>query len=78
VDVVGVAWNGSEGEFQTFIDRHGLTFPQISDDDGNVYDRFGIPIQPALVVIDAAGEVQTLSGSVDVELLDRVFEDATT
>lgn len=72
-----MAWNGSEDEFQTFIDRHGLTFPQISDDGGTIYDRFGIPVQPALVVIDAAGDVTTLSGSVDDELLDVVFEDAT-
>ncbi len=30
-------------------------------------------MQPALVVIDAVGEVQTLFGSVDEELLDMVF-----
>lgn len=76
--MVGVAWSGTEEEFQGFIDKHGLTFPQLSDRQAAIYDRFGIPIQPALVVIDAAGEVQTLNGSVDDQLLDDVFEAATT
>lgn len=78
VTVVGVAWNGTDVEYREFIERHGLTFPQIADTEAAVYDRFGIPIQPALVVIDASGEVQTLSGSVDGETLDTVFEAATT
>ena len=68
-----MAWHGTDEEFQGFIDEHGLTFPQISDDEAIVYDRFEIPVQPALVVIDAAGDVQTLYGSVDDELLDMVF-----
>jgi peroxiredoxin len=76
IDVVGVAWQGSETEFQEFIDEHGLTFPQLSDDDAAVYDRFDIPVQPALVVVDAAGDVRTVHGSVDDALLDTVFVDA--
>lgn len=76
--MVGVAWSGSEEEFQGFIDEHGLTFPQLSDRPAVVYDRFDIPVQPALVVIDSAGEVQTINGSVDADLLDEVFAAATT
>jgi len=30
-------------------------------------------VQPALVVIDASGEVDTLNGSVNETLLDEVF-----
>jgi len=30
------------------------------------------------VVIDAAGNLQKINGSVDEELLDRVFQDAVT
>jgi peroxiredoxin len=78
VTVVGVAWHGSEGEFESFIDEHGLTFPQLSDAQAVVYDRFAVPVQPALVVIDATGDVRTIHGSVDDELLDQVFEEAAT
>ena len=52
-----------------------MTFPQISDDPGIVYDRFDIPAQPALVLIDSDGEVQTMLGAVDAETLDSALED---
>jgi peroxiredoxin len=76
VQFVGVAWTGSDGEFQEFIDRHGLTFPQLSDDAGEVYARFEIPAQPALVVVAPDGAVDTLFGAVDESLLDTVLGDA--
>lgn len=76
VDFVGVAWFGSDDSFQGFVDRHGLTFPQVSDDDGVVFARFEVPAQPALVIISPDGEVQTLFGAVDEELLDDIIGDA--
>ena len=75
---VGVAWFGDDSEFQGFIDKHGLTFPQISDDNGEVFARYGVPGQPALVIIDAAGGVQQLFGAVDEALLNDLLTDATT
>ena len=76
VDFVGVAWHGSDGEFQGFIDEHGLTFPQLSDDAGEIYERFEIPAQPALAVVDSDGEVITLFGAVDDVILDDTLSDA--
>ena len=46
-----MAWSGSEGEFQDFVDKYGLTFPQINDERGDIYARFGIAYQPALVIV---------------------------
>jgi peroxiredoxin len=71
-----VAWSGSDAEFQAFIDRHGLTFTQLGDDDGAVYDRFAIPIQPAVVVVHPDGHVETLFGAVDEPLIDQLVGDA--
>jgi peroxiredoxin len=71
-----VAWTGSDAEFQTFIDRHGLTFTQLSDDAGAIYDRFAIPVQPAVVVVHPDGHVETLFGAVDGAELDRLVNDA--
>ena len=48
----------------------------MSDDPGDVYARFGIPAQPALVIIDAAGAVQQLFGAVDEDELDGLLTDA--
>ena len=48
IDIVGVAWSGDERTYLDFIDEGGLTFPQIDDTAGEVYGRFGIPINPPL------------------------------
>jgi peroxiredoxin len=71
-----VAWTGSEAEFQGFVDRHGLTFPQIADDAGRVYDFYDVPTQPALLVIDPTGEVQAVFGAVDGPEIDELVAEA--
>ena len=71
-----MAWTGSDAEFQTFIDRHGLTFTQLSDDVGAIYERFAIPVQPAVVVVRPDGHVETLFGAVDGAELDQLVNDA--
>jgi peroxiredoxin len=78
VRFVGVAWYGDESSFQGFITKHGLTFPQVSDDAGDVFARFGVPAQPALVVVSPDGKVQQLFGAVDEALLDDVLTRAST
>lgn len=77
VSFVGVAWSGDESSFQGFIDEHSLTFPQISDTDGAVFARFGVPSQPALVVVDLDGEIQQVLGAVDEALLDQILGTVT-
>ena len=75
VQFVGVAWFGDDDSFQGFIDKHGLTFPQVSDGAGEVFDRFEIPSQPAFVIIDANGTEQQLFGAVDGDVLDGLIAD---
>jgi hypothetical protein len=71
-----VAWTGSDDDFQGFIDEHGLTFPQISDDPGTVFNRFGISYQPAIVVVRADGSTELIAGAVDDELLEQIVAEA--
>ena len=47
----------------------------MSDDAGEVYDRFEIPAQPAFVIIDANGTEQQLFGAVDSDVLDGLLAD---
>ncbi len=68
-----MAWIGDDDSFQGFIDRHGLTFPVISDDPGDVFARFDIAGQPAFAVVGTDGEVQQLLGAVDDEIIDDVL-----
>ncbi len=75
---MGVAWTGDEDSFQGFIDKHGLTFPQISDDPGEVFQRFGVPGQPALVVVGPDGSATTTLGAVDEATLDEMLTDASS
>ena len=70
---VGIAWFGDDDSFQGFIDKHGLTFPQVSDDAGEIYDRFGVPAQPAMVVIGADGSQQQVFGAVGDDELDSLI-----
>jgi hypothetical protein len=51
--------------------KHGL-----SDDVGAIYERFSIPVQPAVVVVRLDGHVGTLFGAVGGGELDRLVNDA--
>lgn len=78
VAFVGVAWTGDDASFQGFIDKYSLTFPQISDDPGVVFQRFGVPSQPALVVVDPDGNATTQLGAVDESTLDELLTEASS
>jgi peroxiredoxin len=71
-----VAWTGSDDSFQGFIDKHGLTFPQISDDPGDVFNRFGVAYQPALVIVKTDGSTELVAGEVRPELLAQIISEA--
>jgi peroxiredoxin len=72
-----VAWNGSTGEMQDFVSRHGLTFPQIADMDGSVFSHFDVPVQPAWVFIDGAG-LNHRTGELEVDRLTSELEALVT
>ena len=56
VNIVGVAWNGTQGEIDEFISRHGLTFPNVRDGDGEIFASFSVASQPAWVFQSKTGE----------------------
>jgi peroxiredoxin len=78
VQFVGVAWTGDDASFQGFVDKYSLSFPQISDDPGDVFARFDVPAQPAMAIIDKAGNVQTALGAVEQSALDAVLTTVTS
>ena len=53
-----------------------MSFPQISDDPGTVFARFGVPAQPAVVVVKPNGDTRVLLGAVDDATLQTVLADA--
>jgi peroxiredoxin len=76
VQFVGVAWYGDDTSFQRFVDKYSLTFPQISDDPGDVFARFNVPQQPAMAIIDRTGAVTVSLGAVEQDALDTALTKA--
>ena len=77
LSVVGVGWSGEERIYSDFIAEGGLTFPQIDDTVGDVYGRFGIPYQPAVVFVRPDGSTSTVLGEItasDVEAFVRSLD----
>ena len=71
--MIGVAWNGSTESMGEFVDRHGITFTTLVDDDGSLFAHFGVPAQPAFVFVGADGSVDGMLGSMgDDELSERL------
>jgi hypothetical protein len=54
-----------------------LTFPQISDDRGDVFARFGVVYQPAMAIVATDGSVETIAGAVDRRLLEQIIGETT-
>ena len=72
--MIGVAWTGDDASFQGFVDTHGLTFPQINDAGGDLFAKFGVPVQPAWAFVDSDGTVTTRVGAMDDATLDANLE----
>ena len=57
-----MAWFGSDDAMQGFVERHGLSFPNLNDEPGEVFARFGVPSQPAWAFIAADATVTVRVG----------------
>lgn len=68
-----MAWTGSDGDFQAFVDRYGLTFPTISDDPGEVFASFEVAAQPAFVVVAPDGTVERRLGAIEGDEIDEML-----
>lgn len=53
-----------------FIAKHGLTFPSVDDQRGEVFASFGVTGQPAWVFLDDSGDGKRVLGSLDADQLD--------
>ena len=77
--IIGVASRDSLDEMQAFVDRHGLTdMVTIADEEGAVWDRFGVVGQPSWAFVDGeSGEAQTSPGGLGQQGIIQVFENRT-
>jgi hypothetical protein len=56
---------------QEFVERHGLTFPNVVDDDGSLFSGFGVISQPGWAFYDGAGNLDVQLGALGGSDLDR-------
>jgi hypothetical protein len=55
VNVVGLGTQDSFGQAQSFVARHGITFPMAWDRGFKSWDDFGIQGQPASILVSPEG-----------------------
>ncbi len=73
MQVVGVAWSGSNDDYAAFIERHQLSFVNLDDSSGDIYRKYEIPYQPAWVFVNADGSVNTRRGALSKSDLEAVL-----
>ncbi len=75
---IGVAALDSESAMQSFVSSTGVegVFPNVNDENGDIWARYGITYQPAFVFLSAEGERETFAslGFDDIQRhIDELF-----
>ena len=73
VSVYGVAWSGDADSYGEFMERHGLTFPNLDDSSADVFQRFGVVSQPAWVFVSRDGVATVSRGALGADDLERAL-----
>ncbi|MGK0312558.1 MAG: hypothetical protein ACI89G_000836 [Minisyncoccia bacterium] len=53
-----------------------MTFPQISDNAGVVFNRFDVAFQPAMSIVKTDGSIESIAGAINGDLLDQIISEA--
>jgi thiol-disulfide isomerase/thioredoxin len=79
VQVVGVAGYGDVPSVRAFVTDTGTgSFPHLVDEEGRLWNRFGVVSQPAFVFVDRSGAIETFAGSLGGEALRAIVDDLAT
>ena len=70
---MGVAWQGSSSNYQDFLARHSLTFPNIDDTAAVIFGALEITGQPAWAMMTPNGDAEVFLGVLsDDELAEQL------
>ncbi len=76
VAVIGVAGRGDVPSMHGFVTDTGTgSLPHLVDEEGRLWNRFGVVSQPAFVFVDRSGGVETFAGSLGGEALREIVDD---
>lgn len=77
--VLGVDTRDLSDDGQAFVEKYGLSYPQLRDGDGNAGDEYGTTGVPESYLIDPRGKVRVHAvGPVDEEYLRNEVEPQLT
>lgn len=76
IGFLGVSSRDSVEAMADFVERFGLGhLPHAADPDGVLWERFGVPYQPAWVFIDSMGQAVRVFGALPEADLVSILED---
>ncbi|CCG02287.1 Putative Thioredoxin [Blastococcus saxobsidens DD2] len=76
VEVLGVAGRGELEAMQAFVDETGTGgLRHLVDEDGSLWQRFGVITQPAFVFVTGDGTTESFMGSLGGEQLRAMVEE---
>ncbi len=71
---IGIAALDSEAAMQSFVAATGVkdVFPNVNDENGDIWARYGIGYQPAFVFLGANGVQETFGSLGEQDITDRI------
>lgn len=76
IGFLGIAGRDSVEAMANFVDHFEVGhLPHAADPDGELWERFGVPYQPAWVFIDSGGNAVRVFGAVPDDQLISILED---
>lgn len=77
VVVLGVNVQDFTGDARRFIDRYGITYPNVHDGEGSTLGRYGVPQLPETMFVDRTGRIVAyVPGQITAEELEKNLQTA--
>ena len=68
---------GSKDKVPEFVDKHGLTFPILMDEEGDVKDLYDVMVYPTTYIVNAKGIItDKVNIPLDVEVIHWLVENS--
>ncbi|MEK3885611.1 TlpA disulfide reductase family protein [Paenibacillus sp. PL2-23] len=75
---INLLYRDEESEVRRYADTHGIDYPILLDESGDIHRKYGQTPFPALFFVDKEGNVvDRLIGSTDIETIDNSFQNLT-
>lgn len=78
IRVLGINWDHERPKARTFLESHGITFPNLFDGEGKVFVRYRLRGLPTSFWVDASGVIRGMwRGAMSMETMVQGFRKTT-